>query len=64
MLKINNVGPSITTNANRATAKIMFVLDKYLIPLPNPDQAEIINNTVTTAIITTFTQYSFGIPKM
>ena len=53
MLNINNVGPKITTRISSETAKIIFTLDKYLIPLLKPDQAENKNKTVTTAMMMT-----------
>ena len=60
MLKISNVGPSAMMKINNANAKIIFALDKILIPFPSPLHADIRNNTVTIAMMMNWDQKPIG----
>src|SRR5699024_3063118 len=48
---INKVGPKIIINNTKIAATAIFVLLKSRIPLSSPEAAEIMNKTVTIAII-------------
>ncbi|PYY29902.1 hypothetical protein PIL02S_01825 [Paenibacillus illinoisensis] len=63
MSNIKEVGPVTNTNTINSTAITRLVLLKILIPLSRPEVAEIKNNTVTMAMMTTWDSVELGIPN-